>query len=149
MVVQLIIRTKAFALRTRTHTTRDKQFLTNQVFPQTGQGMEISRIMHQGSHIRHTGIQIAGTNRMPHDFILLKNRFVILAISIQPMSVCSTSCFFYEILRHIKVFLITGDFIQFCQSHLDDRMTRRNVFLPFIRSEYLTNQIRILDGYIQ
>ena len=105
--------------------------------------------MCEGSHIGHSGIQIAGTDGMAHDLILLKNRFMVLTIGIQFVSVCSASRFFYEILRHIEVFLITGDFIQFCQSHLNDRMTRRNVLLPFIRSEYLTNQIGILDCHIQ
>ena len=44
---------------------------------------------------------------MTDNFILLENRFMILTIFIQFMTVCSTSGFFYKITGHVKVFLVT------------------------------------------
>lgn len=69
--------------------------------------MKISRIVCQGCHIGYTRIEVSGTYRMTYNFILLKNRFVVLAVFVQFMTVCTTSGFFHKITGHVKVFLVT------------------------------------------
>ena len=107
MILQFIIRAETFSLRSGTHTSSNIQFLAHQVIPQTGQRMKISRIVCQSCHIGYTRIEVSGTYRMTYNFILLKNRFMVLTVFIQFMTVCTTSGFFHKITGHVKVFLVT------------------------------------------
>ena len=86
---------------------------------------------------------------MTDNFLLLKYWHMVLTVCIQFVTVCSTSGFFNEIFRHVEIFLVAGHLIKFCQSHLNYRMSGRNMFLIFTRTENFTNQIGILDCHIE
>ena len=68
--------------------------------------MEVCRIMGQGCHIRHTRIEVAGTYGVAHDFVLLQDGLMVLAVFAQLVSVGAPSGFFYEVFRHVEVFLV-------------------------------------------
>ena len=74
---------------------------------------------------------------------------MILTVFAQVMPIGSSSGFFHKIFGHVKIFLITSNFIKLCKSHFYNRMTRRTMNLPSIRTKNLTNQIGIFNGYIQ
>ena len=107
MIRQLIAGTEAFALRPRAHSPCDIELLGRQIIPYTAEGVEISRIMRQGSYVRHSGIEVAGTNRMTDDFLLLEDGHVVLAIGVQLMTVSPPPCFLDEVASHIQVLFIS------------------------------------------
>ena len=111
--------------------------------------MEIGSVFRQRRDIGHTGIQVTGTDSMPHNLLLLQNRHMILAVGIQAMPIRTPPGFFNEIFCHIQIFPVSGHFIQFGKSHFDNRMAGGYMFLHFVRTEILTDQICIFDGDIK
>ena len=149
MVVQFVVGTETFALRTRTDTTRYIEFLTGHVVPDAAQGIEISRILRQCRHIGHAGIQVTGPHGMSHDFILLQNRLVVLAVFAQRMSVGAPSGFFDKVTGCLQVFVVACYLIKFHQSHFDDGMAARTMNLSFAGSEHLADEVGIPDSHIE
>lgn len=73
--------------------------------------MEISRIMSKGCHICHTRIEVAGTYGVAHDFVLLQDGLMVLAVFAQLVPVGAPSGFFDEVFRHVEVFPVARHLI--------------------------------------
>ena len=149
MVVQFIIRAEAFALGTGADAARDIELAPGHVFPNARKGMEISRVSGLCGHVGYTGIQVTGPYGMAYDFILFEDGLVVLAVCAGSVPVGAPSRFFHEIPGCTEIFFFSGDFVEFGQCHFHDRMSRRHMFLSFIRAEYTAYQICVFDSHVQ
>ena len=102
-VRQLVVLPEGFADVGGSHTTSNVVFLAHDVFPNAVNGMDISRVARQGSHIRHTRIHVAGADGVPHSLVLLNHRLVRLAVFILSRGI---SAFVEEELRLVEVLLV-------------------------------------------
>ena len=86
---------------------------------------------------------------MAHDFLLLQDRLVVLAVFAGRVSVGAAPRLLHKIFRGAEILLVPCDLIEFGQRHLHDGMARGHVFLSFLRSEHLAHQVGVLDGNVQ
>ena len=105
-VRQLVVLPEGLADVGGSHTAGNVVFLAHDVFPNAVNGVDISRVARQGSHIRHTRIHVAGADGVPNCLILLNHRLVSLAVFILTRGI---SAFVEEKLRLIEVLLVAGN----------------------------------------
>ena len=149
MVVQLVVGTEALALRTASDTARDEEFLRRHVLPDTLQGLLISLVASEGSHVGNARVEIAGTHGVAHNLILPEDGHVVLRILAGLVPVSTTTCLIDKILGAFEVLLVARHLIELAERHLDDGMPARTVDLPLVGAEGLADEVCVLDGHVE
>ena len=143
---KLIILSESFPVVCRTNTSGDIQFLRNNVIPNTVDGMNISSITSQSSHIGHTRIHVSSTHCMSYCLILFNYRFVSLTVFIPTRSITTL---IQEEFSLVQIFLFTCYQIQLSQCHLCNLMTWHTYLLPRFVTNLPADTVCITNGYIQ
>ena len=105
-VRQLVVRAKSLAIAGRPNAARDIHLLLNNVLPDAVDGMNISRVARQGSHIGHSRIHIGGPDCVAHGLVLLHHGFVRLTVTVLDMRL---SAVVEQELCLVQIFLLARD----------------------------------------
>ena len=65
------------------------------------------------------------------------------------MAVSAASSLLNEVARHVKIPLVVCDEIELAESHLDDGVTRRTVYLSLGRTERLADEVGVAYGNVE
>ena len=86
------------------------------IIPQTVESGDVTGVLFQGRHVRHTAVQIHTADGMSGYIAHLPYGFVVLVIDRIPVALASfrtvaMPSFLQEPVREIEVFLLMGDLI--------------------------------------
>ena len=120
------------------------------VAPNRIERLSVGGISHHGRDVRHRGIKVASSHRVPDRFPLLRNRLVVLRVRpVESLSAFSAPSLIDEELGQLEIAPLSSDSVEFHQSDLDLFMASHVFALLRSRPELASHQVGTAHSHIE
>ena len=149
MGVQLVVGSEALALCTAADAAGDEQLLRRHVPPDALQCLLIGAVARQRRHVGHTTVEIAGTDGVTYDLVLLEDGHVVLRVHARCMTVGAAARLVDEVLGTLQILPVARHLVELAERHLDDGVSAGAVYLSLAGAEGTADEVGIADGHVQ